>query len=103
MFLKATSPAMAQRLTEFAPRLRSFMRRRVRCAATVDDLTQDTLAKAWQNLPHLRDHDRFEAWLYRTARNVLIDHLRRDRPAVEIDTDSLPGHSAEAVDEITRC
>lgn len=100
---RPASLVLARRLTEFAPQLRSFMRRRVRCAATVDDLTQETLARAWKKLPGLRDHERFEAWIYRLARNILIDHLRRNRPKVEIDADTLSGDLPDPVGEITRC
>jgi RNA polymerase sigma-70 factor (ECF subfamily) len=39
------------------------------------DLTQDAFAKAWRALPDFRpDHE--QAWLYRIAHRVAIDHIR---------------------------
>jgi RNA polymerase sigma-70 factor (ECF subfamily) len=99
----STTLDLAQRLTDFTPRLRSFLRRRVRCKSTADDLTQETLARAWQKLPDLRDEERLDAWLYRMARNLLVDHLRRERPRAEIDPETLAADRPDAVDEVTRC
>ena len=40
------------------------------------DATQQTLLTAWQELPRLRDPDRFEAWTCR----ILVNHCRREGP-----------------------
>ncbi len=48
-------------------------------AADVDDLTQQVLLRMLAGLPKLRDASCFEAWLFRLARNICIDHLRRAR------------------------
>jgi RNA polymerase sigma-70 factor (ECF subfamily) len=58
---------------EMAPRLRAFLRRRVRDDATADDLTQDTLLKVYRSRAMLREDTRLQAWLYRVARTTLID------------------------------
>jgi RNA polymerase sigma-70 factor, ECF subfamily len=81
---------------EMAPRLRAFLRRRVRDDATADDLTQETLLKVYRSRAGLRDDTRLEAWLYRVARTTLIDHYRRQRP-----TEELPAAvAAESRDEV---
>jgi len=69
---------------EMTPRLRGFIRRRVRDAATADDLTQETLLKVYRSRDTLRDDARLDAWLYRIARTTLIDHYRRQRPNEEL-------------------
>lgn len=69
---------------EFAPRLRAFIRRRVRDDATADDLAQETLLKVYRSRASLRDGTRFEAWMYRIARSTIIDHYRRQRPHDEL-------------------
>ena len=56
--------------------LRTFLARRVRNDADVDDLVQRVLLRIVAGLPSLRDGDRLYPWVYRTARNVLIDHYR---------------------------
>jgi RNA polymerase sigma-70 factor (ECF subfamily) len=43
------------------------------------DAVQDTLIRAWRDLPTLRDPDRFDAWLHRLLVNACSDELRRVR------------------------
>jgi RNA polymerase sigma-70 factor (ECF subfamily) len=43
------------------------------------DAVQNTLLRAWRDLPTLRDPDRFDAWLHRLLANACIDVIRRDR------------------------
>lgn len=49
------------------------------------DLTQDTFRKAWENLEHLRNIERFDAWLYRIAKNLATDYFRRHKPQTSLD------------------
>ena len=76
-------PAVETRIAAFLPELQSFLRRRIACRATADDLAQDTVLKALRSRATLRDEGRLEAWLYQTARRTLIDHVRRRRPIEE--------------------
>jgi len=43
------------------------------------DLAQETFLKAWQCLASLHNEACFDAWLYRIATNIAIDHLRRQK------------------------
>ncbi|HEY6568703.1 MAG TPA: sigma-70 family RNA polymerase sigma factor [Candidatus Limnocylindrales bacterium] len=43
------------------------------------DAVQETLVRAWRDLPTLRDADRFEAWLHRLLVRACIDEARRLR------------------------
>jgi RNA polymerase sigma-70 factor, ECF subfamily len=79
-----TAQAFDANVLEMAPRLRAFLRRRVRDDATADDLTQDTLLKVYRSRATLRDGTRLQAWLYRVARTTLIDYYRRQRPTEEL-------------------
>jgi RNA polymerase sigma-70 factor (ECF subfamily) len=56
--------------------LRTFIARRVRNQADVDDLVQRVLLQIVQSLSALRDADRLHAWVYRTARHVVVDYYR---------------------------
>lgn len=44
--------------------------------ADAEDATQETLLRLWRSLPDVQ-FSKSRAWLYRTARNVCIDHLRK--------------------------
>ncbi len=51
------------------------------------DAVQNTLVRAWRDLPTLRDPDRFDAWLHRLLVSACIDEarrLRRHRVDVEL-------------------
>jgi len=48
-------------------------------ATSADDLTQDALIQAWSSLHQLAEAERFRTWLYRIARNLLVDRQRETR------------------------
>jgi len=43
------------------------------------DAVQDSMVRAWRDLPGLRDPDRFDAWLHRLTVNACLDVARRRR------------------------
>ena len=43
------------------------------------DAVQNTLLRAWRDLPALRDPDRFDAWLHRLLVHACMDEIRRVR------------------------
>ncbi len=50
-----------------------------------DDLTQQALVKALQNITSLRDREMLDAWLFRILSNCWKDHLRAQKETVDID------------------
>jgi RNA polymerase sigma-70 factor, ECF subfamily len=66
--------------------------------ASADDIVQETFIRAWRHLPQLSADDRpVRPWLFRVARNLLIDASRAaqarpvtvpEQPAAEAGTDS---------------
>jgi RNA polymerase sigma-70 factor (ECF subfamily) len=61
--------------------LRHFIRRRV-AEDHVDDLVQEVFLRMQEHADALRDEERLAAWAYRIARNVIVDHHRRDHARV---------------------
>jgi RNA polymerase sigma-70 factor (ECF subfamily) len=48
-----------------------------------EDLTETTFLKAWEALPKSRKKIKnFRAWIYRIARNLIIDDVRKKRPEI---------------------
>jgi RNA polymerase sigma-70 factor (ECF subfamily) len=66
--------------------LRAFIARRVRNPADVDDLVQRVLLQIVQGLETLRETDRLHAWVYRVARNVIVDFYRAPSTRREVTT-----------------
>jgi RNA polymerase sigma-70 factor (ECF subfamily) len=65
-----------------------FLFWRTRDAQLSEDLTSSTFEKAWISRGSFRGGS-VQAWLYRIARNVLIDHWRKKQPLYVEDTDLL--------------
>ncbi len=61
---------------ELQGNLRTFIGRRVRRRADVDDLVQRVLLQIVVGVGALRDAERLHAWVYRVARNAIVDYYR---------------------------
>ncbi len=55
---------------------------RVRNEADAEDVTSEVFFKALRAMPRYEPRQPFLAWLYRIARNTIIDRVRRQRPQV---------------------
>ncbi len=69
-----------------------------------EDAVQETMLRAWRDLPTLRDPDRFAGWLHRVLVHACLDLARRSRHAraeLELDPDAaVSGDPAAAVAEL---
>ena len=65
---------------EFHPRLRRYINARIGNRADAEDILQDVFLRVHQRLDSLRSEENLRAWIFRVARNAVIDHLRRRRP-----------------------
>lgn len=81
------TPAAETLWREFSSPLRSFLRGRTRSNADADDLLQEVFVRIHQRLPTLHDTSKIQGWVYRIARNALIDHYRIRREHVPMDFD----------------
>lgn len=69
--------------------VRKFVARRVAPDA-VDDLSQEIFLKMHEHAPELRDASKVAPWLFRVARNVVVDHLRRRRAHAPLEAAEEP-------------
>lgn len=79
-----TPPSLEALFDQFGSALLGFVRQRTSNPSLAEDLTQEIWLKVHERLPTLRDSGKLESWLYRIARNTLIDHARSSRPAEEL-------------------
>ena len=77
-------------------RLDAAARLILRDAELARDAIQETLVRAWRDLPGLRDPDRFDAWLHRLMTHACIDAARaRRRRVLEIELSADDGRSID--------
>ncbi|BBZ19219.1 sigma-70 family RNA polymerase sigma factor [Mycolicibacterium gadium] len=62
---------------EMLPQLRRFVRRRIADPDRADDLVADILLRIHQNVASLDDRELLPNWVFRIARNAVIDEYRR--------------------------
>lgn len=83
-------------------RLHRFLARRAPASVDVGDLLQEVLVRLHRSRDRLEEIEQIDAWLYRVARNVLIDHIsalnaRREIPVSgHLDIPDMPGDPADA-------
>ncbi len=65
-----------------------YILRQVPDQATANDLYQGTWERVIRARKRFRPDAPFRAWVYRIARNLLIDHHRRQRPQVELQQET---------------
>ena len=66
-------------------RLRNFVRKRVPDTADAEDILQDVLYELVEAYRLMRPIEHASAWLYRVARNRIVDFFRRKRLAALAD------------------
>jgi RNA polymerase sigma-70 factor, ECF subfamily len=62
---------------EMLPQLRAFVRRRIANPDRADDLVAEILLRIHQSVGSLDDKERLPNWVFRIARNAIIDEYRR--------------------------
>lgn len=75
--------------------LRVYIRNLVKCDQTSDEIAQETYARL-ASIKNLDGIDHPKAYLFRTARNIALDHLRRKGlrvidATVEVDEETVSG------------
>ncbi len=66
--------------SHYAKALHGYVEQFCPDGASADDIVQETFIRAWRHLPQLSADDRpVRPWLFRVARNLLIDANRAER------------------------
>jgi RNA polymerase sigma-70 factor, ECF subfamily len=82
---------------QYSRRLLAFIRKRVGDEAEAEDILQEVFVRVHRHLCCQAQWDRPDGWFYQIARNLIIDHYRRQRETSEIP-ESLEAESAEEED-----
>jgi RNA polymerase sigma factor (sigma-70 family) len=66
-------------------RLRNFIRKRVADSSEAEDILQDVFYELVEASRLMKPVEQVSAWLFRVARNKIIDFFRKKRPEASID------------------
>jgi len=75
-------------------KLLSFIRKNVHQPDVAEDLLHDVFLKIRDNIGQLKDMEKIQPWMYRIARNVIIDHFRLQQKT-RSNEDNLPDEEGE--------
>ena len=71
---------------KYVKQIYRFILLKVSSSQVAEDLTQDVFLKTWQHLVDQKNLSHFRAFIYRIARNIVIDYYRQNsRQTLSID------------------
>lgn len=76
--------AFEQLMDEYKDPLFAYLVRMVGDRAWAEDLCQETFLRIYRNREEYAERMQFRAWMYRIARNIALDFLRREKLRVGI-------------------
>ncbi len=82
-------------------RLREFVSRRVPAGIEADDIVQDVLTRLVERQDDVSP-EKVQAWALTSARNAIVDQLRRRRP-VELEDEVAAPDGDEVATDLARC
>lgn len=77
--------AFADLYNTYFEKIYAFVYYRVSHKEIAEDLTEDVFLKAYQQLKNLTQTDAFQGWLYKIARNRIIDYYRSKKESITLD------------------
>jgi RNA polymerase sigma-70 factor (ECF subfamily) len=84
--------------SRYLPLVYRFVLTRVRDEKLAEDITASVFMRAWDSIGKHRGQElRFRPWIFRIARNAIIDHFRSNHPAARLpDADCAPSPESQA-------
>jgi RNA polymerase sigma-70 factor (ECF subfamily) len=86
--------AFAVLVTRYGRMLRNYAVHVLGGSASSDDVVQEALVAAWQQLDELQDRTAVRSWLIRIVTRKALDQARRTRPTDDIDAIEVPASPA---------
>lgn len=92
--------SLAELYNEYFPKIYKFIFYKTQHKETAEDLTSQTFGKALESLSKFdTKQGYFSAWLYRIARNNVIDYYRKKKPQADIEIDQINIANQESMEE----
>jgi RNA polymerase sigma-70 factor, ECF subfamily len=97
---RGDSHAFGDLYENYAPAIFRYLYAHLDSQMDAEDLTGEVFLKAWQSLPKYTERGvPFLAFLFRIARNALVDLYRQNNRLEPKDPDDMDGYTAEGVSE----
>ena len=96
----SSDQVFSKELLALLPQVKTFARMLAKGREDAEDLTQDTLARAWRHRQAFQPGTNLRAWLFTIARNAFLSKHRRawrEGPLEEATLDSLTTNGADQV------
>lgn len=85
---RADREAFARLFAHFAPRVKGFLMRRGTNAGLAEEIAQETMLSVWRKAAHFSpERGTASTWIFTIARNLAVDHSRRDGGAIAAEPD----------------
>ena len=95
-----TATELGQLSEQLTAELLAYFRRRTDSVQDAEDLLQETLLRVYQQSGEIREADRLPAWVFRIARNLLVDERRRRRLPTRADVEEADNESEDGVQNV---
>ena len=97
---KGDPHAFGELYENYAPVIFRFLFTHLNSQMDAEDLTGEVFLKAWQSLPRYTERGiPFLAFLFRIAKNALVDHYRQNKRLEPKEPDDMDGYKAEGTPE----
>lgn len=85
-------------ISRYEKRLRGFIYKIIGRNAEVDDLVEESLIAAYQNLQGFDDRQKFSSWILRIAHNKTVDYIKKKKPKLW-DEDKITNYELRITNE----
>ena len=94
-------PDTEQIWMDYQAKLSGFIHSNVKDKFAADDILQDVFLKIHNKIDTIKDDDRIQSWIFRVAKNAIVDHYRKARFTDELP-DNLTSVEHDESDEVRK-
>lgn len=102
LIIKGDREKFGKIIDRYEKRLRGFIYKMIGKSAEVDDLVEDSLIAAYQNLQGFDAKLKFSSWILRIAHNKTVDFIKKKKPIFIEDDERVDSYQLRVTNENQR-